>query len=494
MSSPALVATVLASDMDSLVERRDAAVQADLVELRLDGVAGADAREALADRTRPAIVTCRAAWEGGRFDGTEEERERILTDALDAGAEFVDVEWRASFRDRVLARDPARVIVSRHWFDAVPRDLADVAREMRGCGAAVVKLVVPASRLADTLPLLSLGRLAGPHERLALVAMGPAGVVTRILAARVGSCWTYAGDVASVGQLELSRLEGEFRFRALTRHTRVFGVVGRSTGHAPVMPLHNAAFEAEGLDAVCVPFDAQDLNDFMSVAQAFDVEGVVVEAPFAREAWARASALDPDARRTQVVTSLKREDVGLWSGRNTTVSALLAALGATGLAGKRAAILGGGNAARAAACALGSRGARVTVHARREALARRVAELVDGGVGAWPPPAGSWDVLVNATPVGAWPDVDVSPVEAATGELVCDAVCAPPETKLVRDARARGVRVVDGATLLVAQAAADFAWWTDLEAPAAAMGTAAARTLGSVLPGGLVGGGPETQP
>lgn len=494
MHTPALVATVVASDMASLLDGRDSADHADMVELRLDGVADVDAREALAGRTRPAIATCRAAWEGGRFDGAEEERERILVEALQAGAEFVDVEWQAPFRDRMLARDPARVVVSRHWFDAVPRDLADVAREMRRSGAAVVKLAVPASRLADSLPLLALGRLAGPRERLALIAMGPAGVVTRILAARVGSCWTYAGDLAAVGQVELSRLAGEFRFHLLNRHTRVFGVVGRSVAHAPVIPLHNAAFEAEGLDAVCVPFDAQDFNDFMSVTEAFEVEGVVVGPSIAREAWARASALDPEARRTQTVTSLRREDVGMWAGRNTTVPAFLSALAGAELGGKRVSILGSGSAARAAACAMGSRGARVTVHARHEASARRVAGLIDGDVGAWPPIAASWDVLVNATPVGSWPDVEASPVDAVAGELVCDAVCSPAETRLVRDARAQGCRVIDGATLLVAQAAADFTWWTGLDAPTPAMVRASARTLGSVLAGGLADAAPEVQP
>ena len=114
-----------------------------MVELRLDGVADLDVAGALQGRRVPAVVTCRPTWEGGRFDGTEEERARILARALELGAEFVDVEWRAAQRSNGVTspassrRDPARVVVSSHDFDGVPRDLDDRVRAMRGVGRRV---------------------------------------------------------------------------------------------------------------------------------------------------------------------------------------------------------------------------------------------------------------------------------------------------------------------------------------------------------------------
>ena len=53
--------------------------------------------EALADRPRPVLVSCRPVWEGGRFRGSEEERHSILRRALDLGADWVDLEWRGGF-------------------------------------------------------------------------------------------------------------------------------------------------------------------------------------------------------------------------------------------------------------------------------------------------------------------------------------------------------------------------------------------------------------
>src|SRR5688572_25739282 len=86
--------TVTAANMGDLRRLRDASV-ADMVELRLDGVTDVDVAGALHGRTRPVLVTCRAAWEGGRFDGSEDARLGILAEAIRGGSEFVDVEWRA---------------------------------------------------------------------------------------------------------------------------------------------------------------------------------------------------------------------------------------------------------------------------------------------------------------------------------------------------------------------------------------------------------------
>jgi 3-dehydroquinate dehydratase type I len=86
-----LCVTVTGRTMEELRRARDAAAHADLVELRLDSVDRPDALGAIEGRRRPVIVTCRAAWEGGGFRGSEEERERILSAAEAGGAEFVDV-------------------------------------------------------------------------------------------------------------------------------------------------------------------------------------------------------------------------------------------------------------------------------------------------------------------------------------------------------------------------------------------------------------------
>ncbi|MEE2610418.1 MAG: type I 3-dehydroquinate dehydratase, partial [Acidobacteriota bacterium] len=78
MAQSQVCVTVTATTTDQLRRQRDAAVEADLIELRLDGVKDLDVSGALQGRLKPAIVTCRSVQDGGSFDGGEEARRRII--------------------------------------------------------------------------------------------------------------------------------------------------------------------------------------------------------------------------------------------------------------------------------------------------------------------------------------------------------------------------------------------------------------------------------
>jgi shikimate 5-dehydrogenase len=159
---------------------------------------------------------------------------------------------------------------------------------------------------------------------------------------------------------------------------------------------------------------------------------------------------------------LRRTADGGWEGLNTDIDGFLAPLDEVALADRPAAVLGAGGAARGVVLGLQSRGARVRVHARRAEAAADLARELGVGAGPWPPESGSWDVLVNTTPVGTHPAVDETPLSAdrLTGSLVYDLVYNPRPTRLLREAAARGVRTIDGLGMLVEQARRQFAWWT----------------------------------
>src|SRR5262249_40584385 len=150
-----------------------------------------DVTGALEGRRLPVIVTCRAKWEGGAFEGSEEERKAILAEAIQQGAEYVDIEFRAGFDDVIRAVHGRGIVLSIHDFEGVPVDLVERVRAMRQTGAEITKVAVYARSLTDNLSLLGLQQ---PGRRSVFVAMGPSGVATRVLAARFGSEWSYAGD------------------------------------------------------------------------------------------------------------------------------------------------------------------------------------------------------------------------------------------------------------------------------------------------------------
>lgn len=457
--------------MVDLRAARDAVTRADMVELRLDGLEDIDVAGALAGRARPVIVTCRPTWEGGRFDGNEERRHSILREALDCGAEYVDVEWRAGFAD-LIARDSRRIVLSSHDFQRVPDDLVARATAMRQTGAGTIKIAVPATRLSDALVLVPIGA----QGDAVVVAMGDAGLPSRLLASRFGSRWTYAGDAIAPGQMPASRMLDEFRFHEVRSTTDIYGVVSNNAMHSMSPRMHNAAFRAGGLDAVYLPLHAADFDDFLTFADAMKMAGASVTIPFKLDALRAAEKADALTCGVGAANTLRRAADG-WEATNTDVQGFLDPLDGVypgSLTGARASVLGAGGSARAVVIALNSRGVDVTIHARRAEQAAEVGAACGAAVGEWPPPAGSWDLLVNCTPVGGPAARNENPLPGGpfTGRMVYDLTYGDSESPLLREARTAGCLTLDGLPMLVSQAERQFEWWTGKKPPSGVMANA----------------------
>ena len=517
MANSRVCVAVTGRTMSEIRRNRDAAedVGADLVEMRLDTVDRPDVAGALEKRRRPVIVTCRAEWDGGYFKGAEDERRRILEDAIAQGAEYVDIEARAGFAGELIrGRQGRGLILSSHIFGSMPADLESQWTALRASGAEIAKLAVESHSLSDTLRLMALaGRQVGESDPgtpgHVLIAMGGMGVASRILATRIGNAWTYAGDNVAPGQISLARLLQEFRFRELTPGTEIYGVVGNPVMHSLSPVMHNAGFKCLGIDAVYLPLLAADADDFLTFARGLGLSGVSITAPFKVALMSAADELEPLARRVGAINTLSRRN-GRWYGYNTDVHGFAAPLlrrletagdlppeggshpsesgvapGESGVASGfsrkpdggaelpdagrtrlRASILGAGGAARAVAVALADLGAAVTVCARRPEAARELADLAGGAVGPFPPAAGSWDLLVNSTSSDGDAAVN-SPMAGAAldGTLVYELLYVPAITRLMADARGAGCTTIGGLEMLVAQAEKQFEIWTGQAPP-----------------------------
>ena len=465
--------TVTAATMAELRQKRDAVRDADLVELRMDGVTDVDVAGALAGRRLPVVITCRASWEGGRFAGAEETRLRLLAQAIELGAEFVDVEWRAD-RGAIGTNPRTRLILSHHDFSGCPDDLSARARAMRGDDpAAIVKVVVTVSSLSD---VIQLRRDTDVGDRL-VIGMGTPGEVTRICPWLFGSEWTFAGDAAP-GQISAAVLNGQYRVREGSASTQLYAITGSPLAHSASPAMHNAAFAHLGIDAVYVPLATTNPREFLACAEALGVEGASVTAPL-KTVWAECGVeLDDMARTVGAANTLGRNGRG-WSATNFDLAGFLAPLEARAveLRGADCVVLGAGGAARAAARALRDSGATVRVAARHIQRATALAGELGVAAASWPPPPG-WDLLVNATPVGTWPSDDM-PIarEAIQGRRVYDLVYHPRETAFLKAAQANGLETIDGLEMLVAQACRQFELWTGCEAPKDVMHAAAESFL-----------------
>jgi 3-dehydroquinate dehydratase / shikimate dehydrogenase len=439
--------------MAELRARRDAVRDADMVELRLDSVADPDVNGALQGRRLPVILTCRPTREGGAFGGSEDERRRLLRAAVESDAEYVDLEWHGGLDDLADIRRGKGIVLSTHDFDGVPADLPARAHAMAGSGAEVVKIAVLASRLTDCVDLLAMSRTLQDRGAV-VIAMGEAGLATRVFAARMGNQWSYAGDGVAPGQASVAHMVREFTFHRIQADTALYGLLGRPVTHSLSPALHNAGFAELGANAAYIPLAADGLDDFTTFAAAFGVAGASVTAPFKSAALALLSERTGSAFVAGAINTLVRRDAG-FAGMNTDRDGFLTPLSGEDFRGVRVAVLGHGGAARAVACALKPLGAQVTLYGRDESgRARAVAAELAVASGGRPVPAASWDVLVNATPVGTFPHADDTPFPEARfdGRLVYDLVYNPLVTRLQRDALAAGCRALGGLDMLVSQA------------------------------------------
>lgn len=430
-----------------------------LVELRADRL-GCEEVEAIVRRTpRPLIVTVRHTRDGGRFTGSEEERERSLRAALGAGARFVDVEWDrplAALADDPVLRD--RVILSDHGVPCRVTALRERHRALVSRRAAAHKIVADATEVDQVLAVRELLREQRTTQApLAAFALGEAGSLSRLLAPSWGSWASYGalGEATAPGQYRVDEMLETYDVLSIGDSTRRFGLVGAEVRRSPSPQMHRAAYRELGLDARYFPVQTNDLRSFVRLTAPDDgvgLEAFGVTMPFKEALAVRTRAGDEVASASAAVNTVVAGD-GAWSGYNTDGPAVLQAirerLEPRDLS---VAILGAGGTARAAAYCLAGAGAAVTLFNRTASRAERAAgELGIGWAAEETLPSFAWDILVHATPRGRHGERFFAP-RALTGRLVLDAVYSPAGTSLAQDARDRGLDVIDGLQMLAAQA------------------------------------------
>jgi 3-dehydroquinate dehydratase type I len=171
---------------------------ADLIELRVDYLKRMNLAPLLENRRKPLIVTHRRKEEGGKYKGEERKRLSVLQEAIDLGADYVDVELateRSFLQSLIRNKGGTQVILSFHDFQGTPslKELQRLCGQMIRLDADVVKIVPFARSWEDNLTILSLIPYAKERrQKIVAFCMGEKGKLSRVFSPFLGAAWTYA--------------------------------------------------------------------------------------------------------------------------------------------------------------------------------------------------------------------------------------------------------------------------------------------------------------
>ncbi|MAO22365.1 MAG: type I 3-dehydroquinate dehydratase [Phycisphaerae bacterium] len=415
-----------------------------------------------------------------------------------------------------------RLILSTHDFEGRPSDLTRKLLQMQDEPAcSVIKIAYRARSIRDNLELFEI--LRDQTKPTIALGMGDFGIMSRILAPKFGGFLTFASlrdeSTTAPGQITIEDLLGLYRFRSIKPSTKVYGIIGWPVKQSMSPLVHNAGFEQIGWDGVYVPMPVESSYESFKATvlslidhEDLDFMGASVTIPH-KEHLVRLAAESPLRFMIKIFGESDRHaeaalhgaantffhDGYAWSHEgksgwqsegqylyNTDITAILQLIPElfSELEHRQIVIIGAGGVARAAAAAALEHGSLVRITNRSHERAQQLqSELMTGRESTWEGlievldtdqlSTSRADLYINCTPVGmtGGPDPDGLSIpipdmpNLSPDTVFFDTVYNPIETPMLKAAKERGYRTIDGAAMFVKQAAAQFEIWTGQAAP-----------------------------
>jgi len=254
---------------------------------------------------------------------------------------------------------------------------------------------------------------------------------------------------------------------------------GQPISENPTQVMVEAAYRHHDLDwrYLTIEVAPDGLEDAVKGAKAMGFQGFNCTIPHKVKVIEYLDGLGESASLMGAVNCVVRND-GQWIGENTDGKGFVESLRElTDPSGKNVVIFGAGGAARAIGVEVALAGAsKITIVNRTVERGEELTKLLDEKLpveadfvpwdGVYAAPDGT-DVLINATSIGLFPDADARlALDVGTlreGMVVADVIPNPPATNLVRDARAKGCKVIDGLGMLVNQGVIGIRHWTGVD-------------------------------
>jgi 3-dehydroquinate dehydratase/shikimate dehydrogenase len=428
----------------------------------------------------PVILTIRRKIDGGFFENGEGARVTLLS----KGLAFAEVDRRRNFAYVDIEEDlevpgleeavrtfGTRIIRSYHNVENADDDIAAKIKKLHRAGDEIVKIAVYPHNLEDVIKLYRAAKETQDLEKI-LICMGPFGVNTRILAAKLGSYLSYCSVpgrlAAAPAQLNPRELTELYRFREIGQTTKVFGLAGFPLATTFSPHIFNTVFSHENIDAVYLPFPADSLESFLRLAEEISLAGAAITIPYKEAVIPLLENSSDSVKEAGACNTLVRSASGGWIGHNTDTlgfsGSLLAFIKKKNLRGLGVTILGAGGAAGATASEIHRLRGKCLILNRNPARAKELAAPYHFNWGGLDGQGLDMmdrysDIIVQTTPVGTFPNVedDPFPLYHFTGkEAVMDLIYRPARTAFLRRAENAGCKVLNGFDMLIRQAMSQY--------------------------------------
>ncbi|QQS43911.1 shikimate dehydrogenase [Candidatus Roizmanbacteria bacterium] len=260
--------------------------------------------------------------------------------------------------------------------------------------------------------------------------------------------------------------------------TKICVIIGDPVEHSLSPAMHNAAYEALGIDDefvfVAARVNLEDVKDVVQAVRVMNIRVLTCTIPHKMEVMKYLDEIDPIAEKIGAVNTVVN-DKGVLKGYNTDWLGTVIPLEnhAGDLRGTSVALVGAGGAARAMAYGVLEKGAKLSVFNRNQKKAQILAKELDSDVSVFTYDDMSreipkHEIILNATSLGMGEQIDQTPLQKEylrKGHIVFDAVYKPRETRLLKEAKEQGAVTVQGVEMLLHQGTAQFELYTGRKAP-----------------------------
>ena len=301
------------------VDILNASRQCDLIELSLDQlIKEPDVGDMMSGFDKPFLISCRRPQEGGKFEGTEEDRIKLFRMAIVAGPAYIELDF--DIAKKIPRFGETKRVVSYTQLDKPLGKFDELFAKAKEVDADILKVTCPTPTLDAAWPMLI--AISKKHD-IPIVGMGlgTPGQTFTLLCRKYGSPWTYAalekGMESYDGQPTVSELNATYDWASINNKTRFIGLVGFGEASQQAAQLFNKGFKQEEINTRCLPFKPGKLDRLSKMLEAIKVNALFVSPVFGTEMIRFAEQKEDAVEKTGFADFIVKKKEGGWKAYNT---------------------------------------------------------------------------------------------------------------------------------------------------------------------------------